>query len=114
MVLTFRSTISETFKLIGEDSDGSRRVAIATRIPGAQPRWSLELSHPSGRSWKGDFTGANILDALSELVTAKDLEYKKERNRGHRPEPSQRFDYSRSVPDDGNIAPLVPSLPNRR
>jgi hypothetical protein len=114
MVLTFRSTISETFKLIGQDSDGSRRVAVATRIPGAQARWDLKLEHPSGRSWKGDFSGPNVLDALAELLNSKDIEYRQERNRGHRPEPSQSFDYNRRLPDDGNIAPLVPSLPNRR
>jgi hypothetical protein len=113
MVLTFRSTISETFKLIGEDSDGSRRVAIATKNPAHQRQWDLELTHPSGRNWQGTFHGPNVLDALSELLNSKDIEYKQERNRGHRPEPSQ-FDYNRRLPDDGNIAPIVPSIPNNR
>jgi hypothetical protein len=111
MVLTFRSTTPEVFKIIGEDSDGSRRVATATRVPGSQARWDLKLEHPSGRSWKGDFTGPNILDALGELLNSKDIEYRQERNRGHRPEPSQ-FDYNRRLPDDGDIPSIVP-IPNR-
>ncbi len=113
MSLTFRSTISETFKIIGEDSDGSRRVATATRIPGAQARWDLKLEHPSGRSWKGDFTGTNVLDSLGQLVNDKDVEYRQERARSHRPQPSQSFDYNRQLLD-GDIPSIVPSERNRR
>jgi hypothetical protein len=109
MVLTFQSTVPEVFKIIGQDSEGSRRVAVATRVPGAQTRWALELTHPSGRNWKGDFFGPNVLDALSELVRSKDDEYKSERARGHRP-PPEPFGISRhvSVPDDGHVTPITP------
>jgi hypothetical protein len=112
MALTFRSTISETFKIIGQDSDGSRRVAVATRVPGQQARWDLQLQHPSGRAWKGDFHGPNVLDALGELLTSKDIEYKQERNRGHRPEP-KIYDANRQLPEVGDFAPIIP-IPGRR
>jgi hypothetical protein len=109
MVLTFQSTRPEVFKLIGEDSEGSRRVAVATRVPGAQTRWDLQLTHPSGRTWRGDFHGPNVLDALSELLHSKDAEYRSERARGHRPEPAPfGFDRHVSVPDDGRATPIVP------
>ena len=110
MVLTFASTIAEVFKIIGEDSDGSRRVAVATRLPGTYARWDLELTHPSGRSWKGDFTGTNILDALGEMLNSKEIEYRQARNRGHRPEPKV-FDHNR---DPGGVAPITGIPTNRR
>jgi hypothetical protein len=112
MTLTFRSTISETFIIIGEDSEGSRRVATATKNPSDQRRWDMLLEHPSGRNWSGTFHGPNVLDALGELLNSKDIEYRQERNRGHRPEPKP-FDYNRRLPDDGIIAPIVGN-PNRR
>jgi hypothetical protein len=106
MVLTYRSTIAEVFKIIGEDSDGSRRVAVATRIPGSQARWDMQLQHPSGRTWNGVFNGPNVLDALGQLVNEKNPEYIQERARGHRPEPQMR-DMNRQLPDTGDIAPIV-------
>jgi hypothetical protein len=103
MVLTYRSTIAEKFKIIGEDSDGSRRVAVATKLPGQYARWGLELQHPSGRTWRGDYTGTHILDALGELLNSKEGEYKQSKNRGHRPEPKV-FDHHR---DPGGVAPIT-------
>jgi hypothetical protein len=105
MVLTFRSTISEVFKIIGEDSDGSRRVATATRVPGSQERWELQLTHPSGRNWNASFNGPNVLDALGALVNDKNVEYVQEKARGHKPEPKMR-DMNRQIPDTGDIAPI--------
>jgi hypothetical protein len=101
MALTFRSTISEVFKIIGEDSDGSRRVATATKNPSDQRRWDLKLEHPSGRNWTGSFHGPNVLDALGEMLTSKDIEYKQERNRGHRAE-QPRYDGNRRLDELGN------------
>jgi hypothetical protein len=43
MALTFRSTIQEVFKIIGQDTDGSRRVAEATKVPGQTSRWDLKI-----------------------------------------------------------------------
>jgi hypothetical protein len=106
MVLTFRSSTPETFKIIGEDTDGSRRVAVATRIPGSQARWDLQLQHPSGRAWNGVFNGPNVLDALGQLLNDKDVEYKQERARGHKPEPQMR-DVNHQLPDTGEFAPIV-------
>jgi hypothetical protein len=105
MVLTFRSTIAEVFKIIGEDSDGSRRVATATRVPGSQERWDLQLTHPSGRNWNASFNGPNVLDALGALVNDKNVEYVQEKARGHKPEPPRR-DMNRQLPDVGGPAPV--------
>ena len=106
MVLTYRSTTPATFKIIGEDTDGSRRVAVATRIPGSQVRWDLQLQHPSGRTWNGTFSGPNVLDALGQLVNEKNPEYIQERARGHRPEPQMR-DANRRLPEVGDFAEIV-------
>jgi hypothetical protein len=108
MVLVYRSTISEVFKIIGEDSDGSRRVATATRVPGSQERWDLRLTHPSGRNWNASFNGPNVLDALGALVNDKNVEYVQERSRGHKPEPPRR-DMNRQIPDVGDHAPITMS-----
>lgn len=86
MVLTFRSSIPEVFKIVGRDTDGRERVATATRQDSQQPRWSLKLTHPSGRTWDGDFHGPNVLDALGELLNSKETEYKQARAAGHRPD----------------------------
>jgi hypothetical protein len=108
MSLTFRSTISQVFKIIGEDTDGSRRVATATRIPGTQERWELQLTHPSGRNWSASFNGPNVLDALGALVNDKNVEYVQERSRGHKPEPKMR-DMNRQLLDGGDDAPITMS-----
>lgn len=105
MVMTFRSSISQTFKIIAQDTDGTHRIATATQIPGDHRRWNIQLTHPSGRIWKGDFTGPNVLDGLGELMASKDTEYKQERGRGHRTAP-QLHDNSVSLPDDGRETPL--------
>lgn len=101
MVLTFRSSRSEVFKIIGEDEDGSRRVAVATRMPGQMARWDLKLEHPSGQNWSGTFTGSNVLDALGELLVSKESEYIQARGRGHTPAREAR-DTSVSVDEFGN------------
>jgi hypothetical protein len=108
MSLTFRSSTPKVFKIIGEDSDGSRRVAVATRNPGSQARWDLKLTHPSGRSWQAVFNGPNVLDALGQLVNDKNVEYKQEQSRGHRPE-QPRHDPNRQLPDTGDFAPITMS-----
>lgn len=105
MALTFRSSTPEVFKIIGEDSDGSRRVAVATRVPGSQERWELQLTHPSGRNWSAVFNGPNVLDALGALVNDKNVEYRQERARGHKPEPPM-YDHNRRLPDVGDHTPI--------
>src|SRR5215510_7928701 len=72
------------------DDDGSKRVAVAERHRGNTnlPRWDLALNHPSGRSWPGTFSGANVGDALFEFLARKEGEYYQERGRGHRPQPN--------------------------
>lgn len=69
------------------------------------------LQHPSGRSWRGDFHGPNVLDALSELLNSKNVEYQQERSRGHKPPPSQLVD--RNVKVENMPAPLTGYLPRR-
>lgn len=105
MALTFRSSTPEVFQIIGRDVDGSKRVATATKTDGHN-RWSLRLEHPSGRHWDGQFYGANVLDALGELLNDKDSEYRQERARGHKPEPEMR-DKSRALPEFGNEPEIV-------
>lgn len=102
MVLTFRSSIPETFKVVGIDTDGRERAAVATRLPGGQ-RWELRLQHPSGRHWEGTFHGPNVLDALGELLNSKEVEYKQSKARGHKPEPNV-YDGNRQV---GTVAPIT-------
>jgi hypothetical protein len=99
MALVFKSSTPETFKIVGVDTDGRQRVATATRSDGR--RWELKLTHPSGRTWSGDFHGHNILDALGELLNSKEDEYKAAKARGHKPEP-QPYDYNRRV-DEGTV-----------
>jgi hypothetical protein len=106
VTLTYRSSTPERFAIVGTDTDGSRRVATATRVPGSQARWDLQLEHPSGRAWRGVFNGPNVLDALGQLLNDKDVEYKQERTRGHKPEPQMR-DLNQSLPDTGEFAPIV-------
>jgi hypothetical protein len=113
MALTFRSSTPETFHIIGREPNGAQRVATATRVDGSGNRWNLQLQHPSGRSWKGDFHGANVIDALGELLNSKDVEYKQERSRGYRPEAPTR-DNSVSVNIDGTSPPPIIQNPGRR
>ena len=111
MALTFRSSTPETFRIIGQDSDGGTRVAEATKVPGQTSRWDLRLTHQSGRNWQATFHGPNVLDALGELMNSKNSEFLQEKARGHRPEP-QPYDHNRQLPETGDFSPIVPI--NRR
>src|ERR1700730_3358726 len=106
MALTFKSSTPESFSIIGREPNGATRVAVATRVDGSGNRWNLSLQHPSGRSWRGDFHGQNVIDALGELLNSKDVEYRQERSRGYRPEPATR-DNSVSVNIDGTSPPPI-------
>ncbi len=97
MVLTFRSSIPESFTLIGVDSDGRKRVCVASKNDD-DFHWQLALSHPSGQTWSGSFHGPNVLDALTEMLASKDSEFKQDRARGDRPH-EERFDPNRAVND---------------
>jgi hypothetical protein len=113
MTLTFRSSIPETWKISSVDTNGRERVAVATRN-GGDFNWRMNLQHPSGRKWDATYHGNNIIDALGEFVNSKDVEYTQERGRGYKPLPTESFDYSRRLPEDGMIAPVVASPRNRR
>ncbi len=108
MVLTFKSSTPESFVLVGHDTDGSTRVARATRADGN--KWDMRLEHPSGRNWNAQFYGPNVLDALAELLNDKDVEYRQEKARGHQPEPEVR-DPNRRLDEFGNdiAAPIFRS-----
>lgn len=105
MVLVFRSSLPEEFVVCGRDPDGRSRMATATRQSGAF-NWELKLEHPSGRNWSGTYHGEAILDALSELLTSKEIEFRQARARGDRPE-GQLYDHNRQV-DDIAVSPIIP------
>jgi hypothetical protein len=109
MALTFRSSISETFTLTGMDTHGRKRAVTATKASN-DFHWKLRLVHPSGRNWDASFHGPNVLDAMTELLTSKDIEFKQDGARGDRP-PAEAFDGNVRVNDMTN-APIVPI--NRR
>ena len=107
MALTYRSSIPESFTIIGTDADGRQRVATATRHSG-DFNWRLNLRHPSGEFWEGSYrapggSNAGVIDALGELMRQKDQAFKIDKARGDRPPPAPR-DTSRSV--DANVAPI--------
>src|ERR1700761_1161663 len=102
MALTFRSSIPESFTLVGTDSDGRQRRVTATKRSD-QFYWDMRLDHPSGRNWQAQFSGPQILDAMSELMRSRDTEFKQDKARGDRPH-TEPGDQSRSV--DG-FAPIM-------
>jgi hypothetical protein len=106
MTLTFKSSIPESFRLIGTDPDGRQRMVTASKNPG-DFHWRLNLRHPSGENWNAMFHapgGAGILDAMSELMRSKDAEFRQDKARGDRPRERQAFDHNRSV--DGYAPPI--------
>jgi hypothetical protein len=106
MVLTFRSSRSEQFHLVGIDDAGRRRVATATKEPG-EFYWHLKLSHPSGENWTGRYGGEKgILDALAQLVNDHDGAFRADKARGDRPPAREAYNPPRSV--DGGEAPITP------
>jgi hypothetical protein len=107
MVLTFRSTVPEVWKISSVDHNGRERVATATKHQG-DFNWKLQLRHPSGTTWQGTYHGTHVIDALGKLVNDKDSDYASERGRGYRPEPGSR-DTSVRVDEQGNnlTAPIT-------
>jgi hypothetical protein len=105
MTLTYKSSIPESFVLVGREPDGRERRVVATKESGAF-NWNLRLQHPSGESWPGTYHGPNgILDAMAELMRSKDSEFKQDKARGDRPR-QPAFDPNRSI--DGYAPPIVP------
>ncbi|MET4372555.1 hypothetical protein ABIA99_005264 [Bradyrhizobium sp. LB12.1] len=103
MTLSFRSSRPEQFAIIGVDPDGRKRTVVATKRSG-EFNWRLELTHPSGRNWDATYHGGAVLDAMSELLASKDVEFKQDRARGDRPhEPA--YDGNRAV--DADIPPIT-------
>jgi len=106
MVLTFRSTVPEIWRISSVDSNGRERVATATKHQG-DFNWQLKLQHPSGMQWQGSYHGTHVIDALGKLVNDKDSEYAAERGRGYKPEPGSR-DTSVRVDELGNNTTAPP------
>ena len=103
MTLTYRSSIPEEFKIVGRDTSGRERVAVATREPGAF-NWNMRLQHPSGRHWEGTYRGEAIIDALGELLCSKDSEFKQDKGRGDRPH-TEPYDSNRRI--ENMPAPII-------
>ena len=102
MTLTYRSSIPQSFTLIGRDPDGRQRSVTASK--GSQDfYWNLHLRHPSGRNWQAQYRGEGVLDAMSELLNSKDAEFKLDKARGDRPH-EEPLDRNRSV--DGYAPPI--------
>ena|SRR5215510_10099539 len=101
-MLKFKSSTPETFMLLGRDEHGRERIVTARKHPD-RFNWDLKLTHPSGENWPATFHGPNVLDAMSELMRSKDIQFKQDRARGDRPREEPR-DNSRSV--DGDPAPI--------
>jgi len=99
-MVTFRSSTPEQFHIVGQDSDGTRRVATATRSDSRHDQWNLKLTHPSGRNWNGTFNGPNVLDALGQMLNDKDQEYRQERGRGHRTKPTSLYDRNSQISEN--------------
>jgi hypothetical protein len=107
MALTFRSTRPQRFTLLGEDEYGRERVCVAEKNADDW-NWSLRLVHPSGEMWEGAYSGRAILDAMSEMVAARDPQFIQDRENGDRPREVMRRDGNRSVDDSGNsMAPDI-------
>ncbi|EHR03224.1 hypothetical protein [Bradyrhizobium sp. WSM471] len=108
MSLTFRSTIPDQRVVVQQDPDGRRRVATATRNPGAREQWDLKLTHPSGAIFSGSFNGDgnSAVVALAELMARSNQAYVADRSRGDRPA-AEPFDQNRRV-DDAAVAPITP------
>ncbi|MGJ4939298.1 hypothetical protein ACQR1W_01890 [Bradyrhizobium sp. HKCCYLS1011] len=106
MVLTFQSTIAESFELIGTDARGRRRIATASKAP-QDFYWQLELRHPSGDRWEGRYHGnSGVLDALAELLNSRDQQFKQDAARGDRPR-ADLADPNRAVNEA--VAPITRS-----
>jgi len=95
MSLVYRSSIPEAFQIVGRDSAGRERVATATRESGAF-NWNMKLVHQSGRHWEATYHGEAVLDALGELMSSKDSEFKTDKARGDRPH-REAYDANRRV-----------------
>src|SRR5207244_1312335 len=99
-------SLPEEFAVFGRDPDGRTRMATASRQRG-DFAWKMKLEHPSGRNWDATYHGENVLDALGELLTSKEIEFRQAKGRGDRPQ-TQLHDHNRRV-DDIAVAPIVPS-----
>src|SRR5260370_17750729 len=105
MSLTFRSSLPQEFVICGRDPDGRTRMATATREHGAF-NWNMRLEHPSGRHWEGTYHGEAVLDALGELLTSKETEFKQAKGCADRPQ-GQLHDHNPRL----DRLPLPPTPP---
>jgi hypothetical protein len=99
MPITYRSTIAQTFVLMGTDEYGREDWA-----------WQLRLEHPDGSYWTATHTGtAGILDSMSELLNSRNNEYVTGRANGDRQRTMQP-DRNRAVDEGGNslAANIIP------
>ncbi len=87
MPLTFKSTRPERVTFIEENPDGRDRIVTATRDDaGSVPRWTLELTHPSGFSKVASYTGNRIGVglAIDSLLDETRAQFAEEGRRGDR------------------------------
>jgi hypothetical protein len=111
MVLTFRSTRSEKFWIVGEDEFGRRRSVMAEKRA-EDYNWRLTYQHPNYQQ-EGTYSSRHgLIDALGEMFAKHDAAFTQAREAGDRPQERMRRDYNRAVDDGGNslAAPITPRI----
>lgn len=92
MALVFKSSTPESFTLTGIDKQGRKRTVTATKESG-NSHWDLTLRHPSGTQWPGRYFGdRGILDAMSQMLVDRDIEFRQDAARNDRPPAPVRDD----------------------
>src|SRR4029077_7940553 len=104
MPITYKSTIAQTFVLMGTDEYGRERSVTAVKYSDDWA-WQLRLEHPDGSYWTATHTGtAGILDSMSELLNSRNNEFVTGRANGDRQRTMQP-DRNRAVDEGGqNLA----------
>lgn len=92
MALTFRSSTPEERLLIERGKNGDQRVCRAVQLPHNVRQWDITLEHPSGRVWKGAYSGDGntVYVAMTQMMMDREHDYHEDRARSHRPLPPVR------------------------
>jgi hypothetical protein len=92
MALVFKSSSPEERVLFIRDKDGGERICHAVQERANTNHWKLELTHPSGTTWKGSFNGRldDLNLAMDRMISDREQDYREEKARGHRPPPPGR------------------------
>ena len=89
MALEFRSSIEEMVCMLERDAVGRERIITAKRDPSVSgvTRWNLEVTHPSGFTKQGTYTGprAGVGTALDSMLAETRHRFREEGVRGDRP-----------------------------